>query len=540
MAQRNINTMRSITEVAAEKPNDFLAMGAEIGQKLVIEGQAAQMQKSLSDAALELNKLSMDYRIKYEGDPISGVEDFRQARQELLDKYSENVNPLLRGAWKDSTAKLIATNDASQEAWAYEQSYKNKVTYTNDTMKNYLAQASLDGQTYGSNEATPIDVFANYGLARQQLEEFGNTNLGSETTKEMLKNFQSDYIKTFVSGAVETNPERGLKLLEDADVKMSMEPDQWLKFKSATESRAKAVYRNQQQGGVLAGIKSASGMLEGGGKYGYAAVQQADLSDDAREYFESLNGFTGSGKRGGYTAEDKAAHKMGIYQAVAKLQGDEDVDAGSVRVVQDSIFKAMNKQALGQEEGLDLIQQIVSPLVEGKEKAMGDYGTYHPFADSIGFDGVEEFYDNNVKVPTNDKMTPTTKKAIESQNLMGQANLYDTYYGALRARAEQAGVPVALVPKLPKPQREKIYSDAQSEAQKIFLQSKYPSMRTLPDTPNFVYSKGKLIQGAVGKRNVDANLSAKATFRLQIDSKTKDIYRVYQDGSKELVKQGGM
>lgn len=540
MAQRNINTMREVTQVVAEQPNDFVAMGAEMGQKLIMQGQEAEMQKRASDASLELNKLAMDYRIKYEGNPTAGIDEYREARNAVFEKYGDGISPLLKGAWKDTTMKLTMASDASQEAWAYEQSYKNKVTYTNDTMKNYLAQASLDGQAFGSNQTSNLEAFVNYGLAQQQLEEFGNSNLGSETTKKMLADFESDYIKMFVSGAVETNPERGLKLLDDERVKNSMPPDQWFKFKSATESRAKAVYKNQQQGTVLAGIKSANGMLKEGGKAGYAALQAADLSDEARQYFEALNGFAGSGSRGGYTAEDKAAFKMGIYEAVSKLQGAEDVEADSVRVVQDSIFKAMNKGALGQEEGLDMIQQIVEPLVAGKEKAMGDYGKYNPFSDSIGFDGIEEFYEKNVQLEEKEEMTPTTKKTIAARNSMAKANLYDFYYGALRARANEAQIPVADVPKLPKPQREKIYSQAQSEAQRLFLQNKYPAMRTLPDTPNFVYSQGKLIQGAAGPRNLDPNLAAKATFRLQIDSSTKDIYRVYPDGTKELAKKGSI
>lgn len=539
MAQRNIENFREVTTQAADKPNEFVAMGAELGQKLIIQGQEAQMTKDISAASLELNQLSNDYRIKYEGDPTAGIQEYREARNAIFEKYGENVSPLLKGAWNESVNKLTASNDAKQEGWAYEQSYKNKVTYTNKTMENYLSQASLDGQSFGSNETTAVEAFTNYGLAQQQLEEYGTKNLGSETTAGMLEGFEGDYIKTFVSGAIETNPERGLKLLEDERVQQSMKPQEWLKFKSAAESRAKQVYKNQQQGSVLAGIKSASAIAASGGKMGYAALQQADLSDEAREYFETLNGFTGSGKRGGYSAEDKAALKMGVFNAVASLQKEEDVDAGSVRVVQDAIFKGMNKGAFGQEEGLDLIKQIVDPLVDGKEKAMGDYGTYHPFADSIGFDGVEEFYEDNVKLKPTEKMTPTTKKAIETQNVMAQANLYDTYYGTLRAKAELAGIPVADVPKLPRVQREKIYSEAQSEAQNIFLKNKFPAMRTLPDTPNFVYSQGKLIQGAMGKRNLNTNLTAKATWKPQIDSDTKDVYRVYEDGTKELVKKGG-
>lgn len=538
MANRPIENFRQVTQVAVDQPSQFLQAGAELGQKLILDGQEAKAQSVLSQAQLELSKLDMDYRIKYEGDPTGGIEEYRSARQELFAKYGEEINPFLRGAWNESVAKLSQAADGKQEAWAYEQAYKNKVTYTNNAMKNYLSQAAADGEAFGKDQSSQMEAFVNFGLAQAQLETFGNNSLGSETTKEMLFNFESDYIKTFVSGAVESNPERGLKLLDDERVKNSMPVDQWQKFRASTEYRAKAVMRNREEQSVLNTVRTENGLLSSGGKASYATIQNTEMSPAAREYFEGLNGFTGSGKRGGYTTEDKANFKMGIFSAVSSLTRDAEADASSVRVVQDAIYKAMSAGAIAQEEGLDLVQQIVEPLVAGKEKAMGEFGRYRPFADSIGFDGVEEFY-NKVKDTPRESMTDTSKKAIEVQNTINKANLYDTYYGALRARAAKAGIPVADVPKLPRDQREKIYSEAQSITQETFLKNKFPALRTMPDVPNFVYSDGKLIQGAAGPRNVQPNATAKANFRLQKDTETGDIFRVYGDGTKEMVRKGG-
>lgn len=397
----------------------------------------------------------------------------------------------------------------------------------------------MDGMAFGRDPKAVLANTMDYLTARGQLEEAGTPVLGPQGTETLLKDFDSDYVKTFVSGVVEVNPQRGLELLNKKEIQETFKrPDEFLKFKAATESRAKAVYKNQRDGGVLAPIKRSSELLAAGGSMGYSQLQQEDLTPDAREYFESLNGFRGTGKRGGFTPEDKAAYELAIFDAVQKLQADKDMDPQSVRVVQDAIYKGMNKGAITQVQGQEYMSQIVAPLVARKEEAMSKFGDYNWIEDSLGFDGVQEFYEKNVQRSTSG-LNKEAKRTVEAGNLVSKANLYDYYYGALSGRAKAAGVPVADIPRLPKAQRNKIYSGAQSDAQIMFMRDKHPALRTMPDIPNFVYSNGKLIQGATGPRDVKADKAAQPTFKLQKDTDTGEIWRVYPNGQKELASKGG-
>ena len=179
-------------------------------------------------------------------------------------------------------------------------------------------------------------------------------------------------------------------------------------------------------------------------------------------------------------------------------------------------------------------------LLDGCAQRMAQFGMggawYDP-GESIGFDGIQEFYENNIARNTDD-LNADTARAVKAGNKVNKANLYDYYFGALKARASAAGVPVADIPRLPRIQREKIYSEAQAAAQTSFMKQRHPALRTMPDVPNFVYSNGQLIQGVVGPRDLKAVKTAQPTFKLQKDDSTGDIYRVYPNGQKELAKKG--
>lgn len=539
MAQRDINTLATVTDVVAQQPNSFGEMTGKLGSALIERDQEAKIGENLSKAHAEVAALSDQYKIDFEGDPLKGMEQFQNARQQVFDKYSDNISPFFRRAWDEQTTSLAKVNDAQQTAWAYEQTHKNTIQSVNDTMQNYLAMASKDGEGFGKGKSNQLEAFANFGLAQKSLEDFGNTHLGEMTTKKMMEDFKDDYIKTYVSGVTETNPARALKLLDDPTVRDSMkDPDKYYKFKEAVESRAKAVQHNMEQGGVLASIKKDNAPLGNGGALTYAQLQQGNFSDAAKEYYSALNGFSGSGKRGGFTEEDKAGYKMAVFDNVQKLVNDPRMDAGTVRVVQDSIYKAMTVGAMTQAEGTDMVKQITEPLVAKKEDSMSKFSDDHWFSDDIGFGGIQDFYDKNVKRDTEGLNKDLTRVA-DTANVTNKAKLYDYYMGALTARAGRAGVPLGQITDLPSADRKKIYGDAQKEAQRLYLEDHHPSLRTLPDTPNFVYTNdGRLVQGMTGDRNLKPAATAKGNFKFQKDTATNDIFRVFPDGTKELYKKG--
>jgi hypothetical protein len=540
MAQRNLNFTPEVTNVVPENIDTTMSAIASVGAELAEQSAKAKMLAASAQVQTEFKKLDSQYRLQYADDPTNadGMRALSEQRQQVVDTYGEGIPLLWKRQWNMQATDIAQQSSLQNDLWGVEQQRTNVVKNINDSMNTYLMSAQIDGAAFGKDNKAVLSGSLNYLDARGRLEETGTPVIGAQKTRELLENFDSDYVKTFVSGVVESNPQRGLELLDRPEIKDTFtKPEEYQKFRQSTEARAKAVYKNQLDGGVLASIKRSNELLRGGGAMTYAQLQDEDLTPEAREYFEGLNGFRGTGKRGGFTPEDKAGYELAIFDAVSRLQTDKNMDAASVRVVQDAIYKGMNVGAITQGQGQEYISQIVEPLIARKEEAMKQYGEYKWFDDSIGFDGIEEFFENNVQRST-EGLNKDTARAVASGNQVNKANLYDYYFGALSARAQTAGVPVGDLSRLPRVQRNKIYAEAQTAAQTAFLRDRHPALRTMPDVPNFVYSNGQLIQGATGPRDVKAVKTAQPTFKLQKDDKTGDIYRVYPNGQQELAKKG--
>jgi hypothetical protein len=541
MAQRNLDFSPDVTNVVPENVDSTLSAISSIGAKIADDSAKSKMLVANAQVQTEFKKLDANFRLQYADDPTNseGLKALSEQRQQLVDTYGDGIPLLWKRQWNTEASDLALKSSLGNDLWGFEQQRTNVVKNFNDAKDTYLTSAQTDGMTFGKDSKAVLGSTLDYLTSRGKLEEMASPMLGEQKTREMLQDYDSDYVKVFASGVVETNPEKALELLNNPEIRATFrKPEEWEKFKVSTEQRAKAVYKNNIDGGVLASIKRSNELLRSGGGLNYTQLQQEDLTDEARIYFEGLSGFKGTGKRGGFTAEDKAGFELAIFDAVQNLQTDKNMDPASVRVVQDAIYKGMNAGAITQQQGQQYISQIVEPLIAKKEEAMKQYGEYKWFDDDIGFDGIQEFYDNSV-FKSADGLSKDTARAVNAGNKVNKANLYDYYFGALTARADAAGVPVADLPRLPRPQRNKIYSEAQTAAQTMFMRDRHPALRTLPDVPNFVYSNGQLIQGAAGPRDVKAVKTAQPTFKLQKDTVSGDIYRVYKNGQQELVRKGG-
>lgn len=541
MAKRDLDFNQDIVDVAAEKPDDTLTQLAGFAAELADTSVKSKILDATSQAQVGFKQLDAQHRIKYEGDPNNeeGLKELQAARQQLTEQLGGGISSLYMRQWNDSVGKLASSSDISNGIWAIEQNHRNVKENVNKSLKNYLEMASADGQAFGASSSNDASTLLNYSTAHAALQDFGDEALGSETTAKLLDSFAEDYLKSAISGVAITNPSKAAKLMSDPAVaaRLSKDPEQFLKFRTSIENRAKHFEKNNGQKEIINRMRDDTAPLADGGTMSYAKFASTKMSDTAREYYAGLNGFSsGSGKRGGFTPEDKAKYSLAIIESVQKLATDDNMDADSVRVVQDSIFKAMNKGAISQSEGMGYIKQIVEPLNAKKEAAMSKFSVNKWLDDDIGFTGIQDYFEKNVEKPV-DGLSPSTVTEVQVKNRINKSNLYDAYTVSLNTQAEQLGTTVIGLQDLPKSKREQVYAKAQTEAIRTYTLTKHPALRTLPDVTNMIYSAdGQLVQGMVGPRNVKATGGATAPFKIQRNKKTGEQRRVYPDGRMEPIK----
>lgn len=246
MANRDLTTFNTVVQHVAENPSQLPQMVASFGTQIMRQGQEARINDNLSKAQLELNQLQTKYQIEYESRPEAGLDAYRQARKDIFDKYGQDVSPLFKRYWEDAARDVIRKNDGVQQGWVLKQTRVNTVNSLNESMRNSFKLANINGQNYGNADSAEIEAFLDFAQAKRGLAGFGNANLGEETTKTILADFDRDYLKSFISGVASTNPMKAAQLLENKAFRGMLGADDIDTFEKVIETQ-----QNRQKLGSL-------------------------------------------------------------------------------------------------------------------------------------------------------------------------------------------------------------------------------------------------------------------------------------------------
>lgn len=222
MARRDLSTDTTVRPSAEPSLGweGLMSGAADVGLKIVEISQEAKIAENMSKAQLDLASLDNEYRIKAEADPFNKefTADYNSRRQMILDGYGSQIDPMFRMQWKDNVQRVTSTSDAQLETWRYRQAATNAKNSIASTMENNYLQANQDGMAYGQSDSATLDNLMNFAVSQKTLTEFAAKNLGPESAKQILKDYQKDYFKSFIAGASHTNPQKAAELLKDKTV----------------------------------------------------------------------------------------------------------------------------------------------------------------------------------------------------------------------------------------------------------------------------------------------------------------------------------
>lgn len=492
MAQRDLNNYRQVTNVAAEQTGQLVTAVADVTGEIVRQNEEAKMTEGASAVQLELNKLQNQYQIDYEGDPMGGFEKFKQARQKLFDQYGSTISPMYRRNWNEGMRKLSAQNDVALQAWGLKQTRVNTVNSVNTSMQNYLQQAAMDGELYGSGQGD-LNVVANMANSVQSLEEFGNKNLGSETTKEMMQKYRSDYIKTFISGTLQQNPARAAELMKRPEVRDAFDdPQKYLSMVEAIDSRVEREARKAER---LAGLNKVGGAIElynNSNELSYSDLQEQmdrlGIEDEsARNYFLAKNGYKlprGVDKTVSDEMRDEV--KLRLYGRLVNAGKTGDMSDEEIAAMQKDIFAAGEIGALTAGETDSWINQLLVPVVEQKRKqveSFSDNDKWYTFKTDIGLLPLEEEFERTkITAPEGKKLGATAERF----NAKNKIKLYDSYMQSLEYLASKQGKTMQDVMDLPQQDKRAFMAAAQAEAIKAYNSSNYPEVARMSKPPTAV------------------------------------------------------
>jgi hypothetical protein len=556
MAQRDLSNFQTVGQVVPKVTDPIGQVLGAVAGDIMKSNQEAKINENLSKAQIDLQSLDNQFKIDYEGDPTNaeGLKQYQEKRKEVFDTYGAEISPVYRKYWNENTLKISSQNDLTIQAWGIDQSKKNTVSSINTSLQNNLTAAMINGQNFANSGQTEMGAYLDFENSINQVQAFGERNLGSETTAELLGNYKSDYLKTFLSGVADVNPNKALQLMQDPNMANDFgDADTYMRMKNSIERKAKSFNKMTVQrdgySSIMAGNELVASSMQK--PMGYADLQtqieQKKVSPETGAYLMKINGFLDQTDGKKTSPEDKMAIKMEIYDKVHRVTSPNedgeprDISAEEFGAFQDTVYRAARVGAITPKEAEGFVSDLVQPLADSKVKQFEHPSSWSSpttwFDDSLGFDKVNSMFDDQIALPIDDDPSNETKRTLNKKNSMVNAlnkvKMADYYYGALKEQANSYGVKsVADIRSLNKMQQNKIKSEAFNMAKKNFMLDSHPILSTLNDLPNQVLDGGTLTQGMAGERNVKPDAIAKPAFDVKLGS-DGNLYRVYPDGTQE-------
>jgi hypothetical protein len=201
-----------------DKTGDMYATGArlaDIGIQLKQKADVANMNNFAAQSQLDMASVTNDWRVKNEGNPTDpkAIDELHQSYDGILNQYDDKIGFVSRGMWAQTKNKIKSGYQEQNLDWGIRQAEKNIKISVNESINSNLQMAFEYGKAGTIDQARKHYELADVGLSAASVGI-----IGSETHKELLGDFKSDYIKSFVMGKAEASPDEALSLLEDKQV----------------------------------------------------------------------------------------------------------------------------------------------------------------------------------------------------------------------------------------------------------------------------------------------------------------------------------
>lgn len=224
MADRNINFDPTVTNVVPQSPNLGLEEG--VGQLADMVATTSAYSKALNanaQTALAFRQLDAAYREATAGNPDDpqAMADLQAKRSDIVAQIGKNVPAIAQREYMTGTIELQKSSDRLNEIWGMHQQMRNAGYDLQTAEKTQIDMANQAGRQFGADGADMgnLNSVMNFEQAQSAIKQFVTPVIGAPKTDDYLKNFSSNWVKSFVAGLAENNPQAAAKMLEQDNIK---------------------------------------------------------------------------------------------------------------------------------------------------------------------------------------------------------------------------------------------------------------------------------------------------------------------------------
>ena len=214
--RRFTNTVSKVNTLGAFA-NALKPAAQEYKQKL-LDQQKIKIDTNLTKARIELDNLNNQYRLDNQGKPDNPEAKLKlqQDMRNVLNKYGADIDPIAKLDWERSANKLTSGYEIANNDWAFRQRAENAKLDVAENINANLSLAKSAGMRGDIGSAV-----ADYANSYNQLYSYAAKNMGETDARQLLSDYEEQYMQSYINGLASVNPQAALEALKQPEIAAS-------------------------------------------------------------------------------------------------------------------------------------------------------------------------------------------------------------------------------------------------------------------------------------------------------------------------------
>lgn len=366
-----------------------LLSAAKDMQRTYMQQQQIKIDTNSTKARVEIDDFTNQWRLNNQANPNNqeARKEWQNGVQEILNKYGSEIDPIAGQSWNLTATKLTENYNQGLNQWALAQNAENVKLDIADNMVANLKLAKNAGMS-GDIEGAKENFISSY----KQLYGYAVGSLGETGARQVLQDYEENFMTSFIDGLSRENPKQALELLKQPEIQASF------RTKDAYDIMESVIKKQIAQNDFNSMVAQYNNQLELSEK-----LEQSDSSIDALHLLEENKGLV-SGKyyktmkkslmsSAGIDADTQAETASEIILEIAAID-KEDVKnyyKQSMDVLS-HIEDAYSKGELSSTDRKRLLSSVKKGMGKNIEALKSEGGWFFMFNYNDAYEFIEENY----------------------------------------------------------------------------------------------------------------------------------------------------
>lgn len=223
MADRNLNFDPTVTNVTPQMPNNSVLSGiSDFADQVAVQSANSKALNATAQTALAFRQLDGQFRQSAAGNPNDpqALQDLQAARSQVVSTIAQQVPAISSRDYMTHTIQLQESSDKMNELWGMHQQVRNTKNDLDTAEKTQLDMANSAGRQFGQDGADMgnLNSVLNFETAQAAIKQFVTPVIGAPRTDDYLKSFSGNWVKSFVAGLAEQNPQAAAAMLQQPNI----------------------------------------------------------------------------------------------------------------------------------------------------------------------------------------------------------------------------------------------------------------------------------------------------------------------------------